>query len=131
MGQIYRQSIDVVIWLGEPAKPAFTWSSLDGIDSGEMSMEQWYGDKRDQGYVDRYMHWLSRADELSNPSILDFEDILGALCLLSLLSRGIRIGHIPFYLSPARHVAPMSDLSTSARIRKGLWAMMDSSWVGC
>ena len=130
MAGIYRRSTDVVIWLGEVENAKAPWIPSDGPDAAEIPVDQWYGDDRDQGLVDRYLGSLEsyrRRPELRPPP--DYVDTFGALCLLSLLSRGVSIDDIPFYSGPMQRVAFFSDLLDPSRIRNGLWAIMDSPWV--
>jgi len=127
MRDIYGNSEEVVIWLGEcgsgddlgdSLQPTIKGRSVDGIREDDLARIEWYGDDRDGPKLAAYVNSVlakSRSPSLSPGT----RDIFGAFCVIYILSAHVPASQIPHL----RHI----DYSTP--IFRGLYAIMDQSWV--
>jgi hypothetical protein len=119
MREIYENSCEVVIWLGEEQR-LDTYGGLTGeYKNSELKPIEWHDDDRDSTiievyhrvFVDRRLGLLRDRNNVS--------DMLGAFCLIRLLSKGI----------PSKDVAFFNHISWAGAVVRVLWAIMKLPWV--
>ncbi|WAO96241.1 Hypothetical protein NCS54_01390900 [Fusarium falciforme] len=124
MRDIYQNSSEVVIWLGEKGinddlgdsiLPIITGQRLSRTPEDDLARVEWYGDDRDLPKLNAYIQSVSKRDSSFNPNI---RDIFGGFCVLYLLSMKI----------PAAEIMHLRHIDYSMPIVKGLYAIMDQSW---
>jgi hypothetical protein len=143
MREIYENSREVIIWLGEreekddfgewwrdqprlqqiqtsaaaksPMSQIFAGKGKSRNEEGLAPIE-WYDDERDLPKVNPY---VAAFREMRFPPPPETRDIYGAFCTIHLLSQGEAPADIHFL----RH------LSLASGVVQGIWALMDKSWV--
>lgn len=125
MREIYGNSSEVVIWLGEKDVsddlgesfwPSKTDRTLGRMPEGNVARVEWYGDDRDLFKLNAYVSSVSSRSSSPNGKI---RDVFGAFCVLYLLSMGV----------PATEIVHLRHIQYSRPIVSGLHAIMDKSWV--
>ena len=122
MRDIYGNSEEVVIWLGECGAGDDLGDSLLHTIKGrsvdrikdDLARIEWYGDDRDKPKVEAYVNSV-RAKSRSPGT----RDIFGAFCVIYILS-----AHVP-----ASQIPHLRHMDYSMPIFRGLYAIMDQSWV--
>ncbi|KAM5357470.1 hypothetical protein ACJZ2D_016236 [Fusarium nematophilum] len=116
MRDIYQNSSEVVIWLGEKGinddlgdsiLPMITGQRLSRTPEDDLARVEWYGDDRDLPKLNAYIQAVSKRDSSFNPNI---RDIFGGFCVLYLLSMKI----------PAAEIVHLRHIDYSMPIVKGL-----------
>ncbi|KAK5654667.1 hypothetical protein OQA88_6990 [Cercophora sp. LCS_1] len=112
MGDIFRCSEEVIIWLGETNHAVGAhWT--------------WVGDRRDQPLIEMYQGSFEKLKPLQGAAQEDRGDDLGAFCLLSRLCQVDSASDIAFYES---RKASDEQFAWSQRVKRSLWRMEGRSW---
>ena len=159
MGEIYKNSAETVIWLGEQGPTddtggRFMVHCMSDLDWNIWREEgppriTWYDDERDNSKLETYMLDYTSTKRLGArqniyEGTLPRNDILGAFCLVYLLARGMSSSNVDF-LECAKlerfHVPQTrrgdkltgSDLygPRAARVLNGMERLMSRPWVSC
>ena len=127
MKDIYEQSSEVVIWLGQRA---------EHDDVGEWLANQWQQDERtachwnndesDRIRVDAYVKRFKDYQEDESSIHPKGQDVFGAFCLLYQMSQGDPSSKIEFYHTAYR---TMKQTNWAAHISEGLFSILARSWV--
>ncbi|GAP87146.1 hypothetical protein SAMD00023353_2301320 [Rosellinia necatrix] len=127
MRQIYQNSSEVLIWLGQSGRYDDMGDWMQGktrVDGGgahgthgNPGIVQWFGDQRDVPKLKSYFSSALEQEIGSRPEERTC-DIFGAFCVLHLLASGIPVNKI-WHLRHVRY---------SARIVNGLNAIMGKAW---
>jgi len=131
MREIYRNSEEVIIWLGESSiqddlgqallpeiypHRAPTRSSPPTDD--HLVTVEWFGDERDRPKLAAYIKSVA-AEARSVLRSPGMRDIFGAFCVVYLLSQHV----------PASEIWHLRHFEYSTPIIRGLYALMDQQWV--
>jgi hypothetical protein len=138
MRAIFSNSSEVLIWLG-PNLPGDHIGQDHVVQSYQIESEgykcSWYNDCRDDDMVKKYFTGFLRYDaetieregSVQQRRRLSWSrDIFGAFFVLNRLSHGIHSKDLRMIRTS---MTSAGQLRWSSRLRKGLWAMAESSWV--
>lgn len=119
MREIYENSSEVIIWLGEEQRLG-RFGELTGIyRNSERKLLQWNDDDRDSMMLQVYQQVFADRGSIKLFDGDDGTDMLGAFCLIRLLSAGSHSKDIPFF----------HHISWAGAVARALWSIMESPWV--
>jgi hypothetical protein len=129
MRSIYSNSSDVLIWLGPNVAGDHLGDrrvAYSGMDNNYKVV--WHNDSRDEHMVRSYVEHFREYEDLGERAlpIPWSRDVFGAFCVLERLAQGIYLKDLRFYMASFTSI---EQISWSSKVRKGISAIVDSSWV--